>query len=357
MTPHARALIAWLDTSFDALIGPDQAQALRDIERRYPELLDALEQALREPRPDDAFALAGLLGARFGWMRGRAAETASACLRALALEGGQEKNRALAHEGAAASLFALGDFPLAAEHAERSYWLHLSLRLTPGLLRAINLRGQIAREQGDLALAEGLHREVLDLTREPSPEPWAESMALGHLGVLAARSGKRDEAAALHRQALEIRERIGDVRGVASSLANLASLAREAGDTSGAAALLTRVLDLRASLQDDWGAANACYNLARLRLLQGDAAGARQGALDALRRSGALGDRLGRAEALELLAHIHTSQGATVEASAALDEALALRREAGAEILPETRALAAKLSAPEGPPTGSSGCR
>jgi len=77
-----------------------------------------------------------------------------------------------------------------------------------GVVQALNERGTLHRVTGDLAQAEGCHRQALDLTRQIGSS-LDEAHALAGLGRCALAAGHATKAAALLRQALEIFQRIG----------------------------------------------------------------------------------------------------------------------------------------------------
>ena len=73
---------------------------------------------------------------------------------------------------------------------------------------AVNESGTLHRVSGDLAQAEGCHRQALDLARAIASS-WDEAHALAGLGCCALAAGHAAQAEALLRQALEIFQRIG----------------------------------------------------------------------------------------------------------------------------------------------------
>jgi tetratricopeptide (TPR) repeat protein len=88
---------------------------------------------------------------------------------------------------------------------------------------ALNERGVLHRVSGDIAQAEGCHRQALDLARAIA-SAWDEAHALAGLGQCALAAGRTAEAADDLRRAVEIFQRIG---------------AAEAGDVSRELAALT----------------------------------------------------------------------------------------------------------------------
>ena len=82
--------------------------------------------------------------------------------------------------------------------------------------------GTLHRVTGDLAQAEGCHRQALNLARQIGSS-WDEAHALAGLGRCALAAGHATQAAALLRQALEIFQRI-DAAGATRAARELAAL-------------------------------------------------------------------------------------------------------------------------------------
>jgi tetratricopeptide (TPR) repeat protein len=79
---------------------------------------------------------------------------------------------------------------------------------TGGETAAVNESGTLHRVGGDLAQAEGCHRQALDLARAIASS-WDEAHALAGLGRCALAAGHATRAKALLQQALAIFQRIG----------------------------------------------------------------------------------------------------------------------------------------------------
>jgi tetratricopeptide (TPR) repeat protein len=85
-----------------------------------------------------------------------------------------------------------------------------------GEAEALNERGTLHRASGDLAQAEGCHRQALELARAIASH-WTEAHALGGLGRCALAAGHATQAKVLLRQALEIFRRIGAAEAAAQN--------------------------------------------------------------------------------------------------------------------------------------------
>ena len=104
---------------------------------------------------------------------------------------------------------ATGDYPAAAHALEQALGLYHDLgERGSGEAEALNETGILHRVSGDLAHAEGCHRQALDLARTIGSY-WNEAHALAGLGRCALAADHATQAAALLRQALEIFQRIG----------------------------------------------------------------------------------------------------------------------------------------------------
>jgi lipopolysaccharide biosynthesis regulator YciM len=84
--------------------------------------------------------------------------------------------------------------------------------------------GRCTRVRGDLARAEGCHRQALDLARAVASS-WDEANALAGLGRCALAAGHAARAETLLRQAVEIYQRIGTAEAP-GLLAELEALTR-----------------------------------------------------------------------------------------------------------------------------------
>jgi tetratricopeptide (TPR) repeat protein len=88
------------------------------------------------------------------------------------------------------------------------YFIYRDLGSLGGEVEALNKRGTLHRVSGELAQAEGCHRQALELAREIASS-WDEAHALAGLGRCTLAAGPTSQAEVLLRQALEIFQRIG----------------------------------------------------------------------------------------------------------------------------------------------------
>lgn len=104
-----------------------------------------------------------------------------------------------------------------------------------------------ALEAGDLARAETILRESLELLGESEAEQLARATTLNNLGYVLHRQGQSEAARQAYAAALAIREQLlgGEDPGVAQVLNNLGELERAAGKPAEAAELHGRALAIR----------------------------------------------------------------------------------------------------------------
>ena len=146
------------------------------------------------------------------------------------------------------------------------------------------------------------------LARLPPGSP-RRAAYLHHLGILAQARGDYEEAARQYQRSLDIKERLGDQAGMATSYHNLGILAHDRGDYEEAARQYQRSLDTKERLGDQAGMATSYHNLGILAHDRGDyeeAARQYQRALDIDER---LGDQAGMAASYHISAASPTTAG------------------------------------------------
>eukprot|EP00937_MAST-01D_sp_MAST-1D-sp2_P003043 g3043.t1 len=206
--------------------------------------------------------------------------------------------------------------------------------------RALDGLGRVARERGDYSLSLRLHhaaaaaaREAAAAERSAGAAAWLRppplvllANAVSNAGVAARRRAEKEErgrelletadgqlSRCYHREALRLRERTGDLRGLASSAGNLAVLqpATEEG-AQAALGLYEKSLETRRVLGDTWGVAGSLRAIAMRRLARrqaGDVDLARGMLAEAVPKFQAVGDVLGLAECLESLGMLSAGTG------------------------------------------------
>ncbi|WP_433293708.1 BTAD domain-containing putative transcriptional regulator [Actinoplanes sp. CA-030573] len=169
--------------------------------------------------------------------------------------------------------------PLTADHVipvfEESWLLGRRVGAVQGIAYAFSALGYAHRLAGDLAGArDAVERSVEAFALVDDDAGLAH--ALNHLGCVE-RDARRFDAAGKHlREALRLREQIGDRRGENLSLAALGLLAAAAGDAVEGRRVLAVALDRGAAVDDEPGVGGALLNMAVVELFAGERDRARQ---------------------------------------------------------------------------------
>jgi CHAT domain-containing protein/Tfp pilus assembly protein PilF len=202
--------------------------------------------------------------------------------------------------------------------AEGVYQNALSVDPADNLTRAgiWNRLGILAAQTGrfDQAAAHYLH--ALELRQKLAPGSLDVARTLSNLGLLAGDRGDLRKAAEYHSQALEIRERLApNSLDVATSLANIGLVVAEQGDLEQAEQLQLGALDIRQRIDPDSpSVAESLLSLGKLALDRGDLATAAQDFERALEiRQKLAPDSLLVAESLTDLGNVSLQRGDLVQ--------------------------------------------
>lgn len=268
---------------------------------------------------------------------------------------------------------ALGRFWIMRGHlSEGRRWLEAALAWDvdlPAAVRAeaLNAAGNLARDQGDLAVSEALHTEALALRRElgdmrgvgislnnlatvlmdrgESAQParlydealdlfrahatdWEVALALHNLGVVLGYQGAYERAERRFEEALALWERLDETQSRARSLDGLGEVVRMRGDLARAEALHQESLALRRAIGDARGASLSIDNLGLVARYRGDFAAAQRLVEESLHLRRQLGDKLATGPSLAL-ADLARLTGDTALAGRLYREALELRYRLG----------------------------
>jgi CHAT domain-containing protein len=186
---------------------------------------------------------------------------------------------------------------------------------------ALDRLSVIAEDRGDYALARRSALECVDFTRKAGMEEYLAKCLLG-VGASAAAAGEMDAAESAYREAVAVRERLGDPGPLAVALHDLGSRALvPRGEYTAADALLRRALDLAQEEGDGLVVAVAGASLSSIAAYRGDL----ETAVDAMERARDAGRRHGRAD-IEVLAAANV--GLMYNHLGDFDRALARLREA-----------------------------
>jgi tetratricopeptide (TPR) repeat protein len=165
------------------LLGPQQRLWLDRLEENRERLETLLDGFITDGDTERALTLTGAL-APFWWMRGHTAAGQERMGRVLALPGGSAAARAAALVGAGSLAYAAGDFRRSRALYEQAL---PALRVTGNeldLARALDRAGMAARQQMELAQAQGLHAEALEVLERVGTAA-ERALCLNNLGVVA----------------------------------------------------------------------------------------------------------------------------------------------------------------------------
>jgi tetratricopeptide (TPR) repeat protein len=290
-------LTAFAEAAAERLLGPEQTQALADLDARREALHATLERCLAGPEASESDTAA-------------AGRLASALWRYWAIRGDLDLGR-----GWIGRCLALDSPPGSA--------------LDPAL-RAQLLAGggNLAYQQGDFAATLTLGEEALTLWRRLDA-PLGIATALHGLGSAHQRLGRLPEARDALAEAVAINRASANDVGLAATLRALGSVHQEFGDLPAARASLEESLARRERHGDQAGMAAVLHTLGETCVAMGDFLAARLMHEKALVTRRRLGDRWGEAHSLEALARLARHDGEDAEAARLDAEAAALKHALG----------------------------
>jgi tetratricopeptide (TPR) repeat protein len=153
--------------------------------------------------------------------------------------------------------------------------------------------------------------------------------ALSNYGYLYSQRDQVDHSLQYHRQALAVREKINDRRGIGESLNNIGFEILKQGDEKGALARFLESLKIQEELNDVTGMAQSYSNIAMSYIRNGE----QQLAIDYFNKSHKLreqlGDKFGIAFSLHNLAYIYQQLGDLEKAREYFAKCISLRKEMG----------------------------
>jgi predicted ATPase/DNA-binding CsgD family transcriptional regulator len=340
------------------LVGPEQAEWLRRLDREVDNIRAALAFALESGRAQSVLRI-GVCLAQFWGVRGLLRQESVWLDQALALptEGIAEPvtdpalvARALGMLGIVA--FEAGDYPLARERLEASLGMRRELGDRFGIANMLNNLALIATGEGDHAQARALHEESIAVRRALGSER-AVGSALVNLGDTLNSLGEHGQARAAFEEALAMAGRQGDPRVHAHALNNLAETAWFEGDVAAAGRLADEALTAAQALGDRRAIASCLLNLARFVAAGGDPDRSARLLAEAIVLLRDQGNPAALAEALDALAGPVAARGDLERAARLLGAADGLRRWRPATPAPiarqtrieAERAVAARLTA------------
>jgi predicted ATPase/DNA-binding CsgD family transcriptional regulator len=223
---------------------------------------------------------------------------------------------------------------------EGSQWLDECLELERSKLvapdiraKALNGAGNLAHARGDLTRAAALHHEALAV-RQALGDRGGIAVSLNSLANVAVDRGDYVAARALHENSLRLRRELGDRRSIAIALNNLSVIARDEGDWERAATLSRESLGLFRELGDKHGVALAMVTLGAAQYYLGSHAEATALHQQSLALFSELENKREIAECLEVLAMLARAQDQPLQAARLFGAAEAALEEVGSSMGP-----------------------
>jgi tetratricopeptide (TPR) repeat protein len=237
-------------------------------------------------------------------------------------EGGPLEQPAEPRLLAATAATRLGELTAAAALAEEALARFGTRGDLDGRMRALNLLGVIAFEQGDLVEAEGYLAEALRLASHLKDSLIA-ARACNNLASVIHLRGRPDEAIGLYRRALLSYQRLGDRRGTAETYHNLGLTYRQMAEFHEAEKAAQQAVRHAEFLGEPALMALTSTGRAELRIESGDASVAYPELDRAAALAGRAGDVIGGAEVRRIRALAALREG---RHRLAVDEAESARR-------------------------------
>ncbi|MEO8635370.1 MAG: tetratricopeptide repeat protein [Gemmatimonadales bacterium] len=211
--------------------------------------------------------------------------------------------------------------------------------------RAVNMQGAAAFELGLLAEAEQQFQLSLSLANSAG-DYRTVGHATNNLGMIANIRGEFDKALSLYQLAVPAFQRVGYLLGLGETHHNMALSYREKGALDLADKQERRAIDFAREAGNTRLLAIAHVGRADLSLLRGEPAVADAGARLGAEQYAAIPDAVGEADALRVAGAARLMLGEVVQATLALDRAVALAGEHGSALIEaESRGTRARLLA------------
>lgn len=223
------------------------------------------------------------------------------------------------------------DYESAVHQLEQALSLYEELADRTGTAWCLTRLGSIARERGDYAAAEDLHRRAMAIAESDRDEQ-AIGAELNYLCFAAWLSGDLNRADSYADSALDRMTRSGDREGIIWALINSGTTARYRGDLVGAETLLQQAYELSAEISFREGGAWTQNQLGVVARLSGQFSTALQLQQASLAEHEQLGDRWRMSSVLDELAAIAVAVGDFRTAAAHLGAADRLRAEIAAPV-------------------------
>jgi tetratricopeptide (TPR) repeat protein len=193
--------------------------------------------------------------------------------------------------------------------------------------------GSVIRAIGNIYFARGEYDRAMDYYKRalswPNEGLSGKAMSLNNMGVIEVKLGNYEKAAEDFREALKIRERVGDQWGIAMFLSNLGVVHSESGDYKTAMDYFQRSLKIRRKIGDRWGEAMSLNNIGMLNLDMGEYLKAIEYFREALKIRESIGDKGGKAASLNTTGMAYAELGEKEKALEMYERALEIEEELG----------------------------
>lgn len=163
------------------------------------------------------------------------------------------------------SYYLRGDYDLALDNFLEAYQIFEQQLDTPKITRVLSNLGLVYKSLEDYEKSLEYYRISLGLT-DPG-DSVTLSKIYNNIGVVHKRKANYDSAEYYFNRSLEIKEGLGDAKGVANTLTNLGNIVAARGDNAKAIAFFHRSLQLERQLEHDEGIAKNMNNMAGSHLL------------------------------------------------------------------------------------------
>ncbi|WP_309706830.1 tetratricopeptide repeat protein [Armatimonas sp.] len=300
------------------LLGPEQTQWLGVLDTEHNNFRQALVLRVGEPHLELCASLCRYWFLRGHWSEGRE-YLAAALTRTDTLPGTATRARALMGAGNLARN--QGDFAVAITYFEECLALRRTLGDQRGSASILNNLATVFLDQSDYERAQSLYEESLTLCRELG-ETAGISRALHNLGMIANEQGDNEHALELYTESLALSRSLGNRYLEANDLHNLGNVAVDQGDYQKARSLLEESLSICRDLKMDVAVTVSLIDLGRIELALGGYSAAESLLEESLTLNQSLGDPRGVAASLNNLGFVALAQGASEQARQRLIQSL-----------------------------------
>ena len=196
-------------------------------------------------------------------------------------------------------------------------------------IRVLNELGVAYRSRSEYKTAKYYLEQALDLVKDDEDLGDVKANGLHELAIVERNLGEIEKAITLEQQAMEIFERIGDIKMKAATLHQLAIIYANQGEVEKAIAFYQQSLELEEKIGNLQGKAATLHQLAIIYANQGDVEKAIAFYEQSLELKEKIGNVQGKAATLHCLAIIYANQGEVERAIAFYEQSLELKEKIG----------------------------